>query len=97
MQAARDGAEALEADIRRFLSIEDSSGFKARLVSLLLRLPMEEWETLERYARELLDGAPSTPEQRAQARTDAYYQEVLAEEKAADSSSASPSTDVKEA
>lgn len=55
MRTARGNLESLEADIRRFLTIEDGS-FKARLVSLLLRLPEEEWETLEHYAHELVDG-----------------------------------------
>ncbi len=45
--------EALEQQIREFLK-GGSDSFRERLISLLIRLPAEHWETLERYAQELL-------------------------------------------
>lgn len=98
----RDGTEpmettrsdALEADIRKFLTA-GSDSFRERLISLLLRLEPEQWETLEQYARELVE--PSTPEQRARHRADDFYEEALAEEQVADSSSASQPTGAREA
>ncbi len=46
--------EALEQQIREFLK-GGSDSFRERLISLLIRLPTEHWETLERYAQELVD------------------------------------------
>lgn len=54
--------EALAAQIQTFLQ-GGTDSFRERLVSLLLRLPPEHWEVLERYALELVDGSkvPATP------------------------------------
>ncbi len=46
--------ETLEQQIREFL-IGGNDTFRERLISLLLRLPPEQWETLEHYAQELVD------------------------------------------
>ena len=50
--------EALVAQIEKFLQ-GGTDSFRERLVSLLLRLPPEQWETLEGYLRELI--APNDP------------------------------------
>lgn len=86
--------EVLEQQIREFLKGGNDS-FRERLISLLLRLPPEQWETLERYARELVDTrsapafAPShnpTIEEEARAEaaqhTQRIYEQILAEKKA---------------
>ncbi len=52
--------EALEQQIREFLKGGDNS-FRERLISLLLRLPPEHWETLEHYAQELIDTRTAPP------------------------------------
>lgn len=54
--------EALVAQIEKFLQ-GGTDSFRERLVSLLLRLPPEQWETLEGYLRELIapDDPPSAP------------------------------------
>ncbi len=89
--------EALEQQIREFLKGENDS-FRERLVSLLLRLPPEHWETLERYAQELVEArsapafAPAPePDYEAEARAEAeeYYRQRLMEKGAEDASSAS--------
>lgn len=106
----RDGIEPMEVprsfgdEIEGFLRDikTDDSDFRARLVSILARLTPEEWELMEKMARRLADASetaptPQTPEQRARARASAYYDEVLAEEKAAVAASASPPIGEKEA
>ena len=51
--------EALAAQIQAFLQ-GGSDSFRERLVSLLLRLPPEHWEVLERYALELGGGSANS-------------------------------------
>lgn len=52
--------EVLAAQIENFLK-GGTDSFRERLVSLLLRLPPEQWEALEGYLRELIDPPPSAP------------------------------------
>jgi len=51
--------EVLEQQLRELLK-NGSDSFRERLISLLLRLPPEHWETLEKYAWELI-GSRSDP------------------------------------
>lgn len=95
MQAARSVSDEIEgflADIKT-----NDQDFRARLVSVLARLSPEEWALVESMAIKLADGVSrqdtSTPEQRARARADSYYEEVLAEEKVKDAFSASQTQD----
>jgi len=86
--------EALGQQIREFLK-GGSDSFRERLISLLLRLPPEQWETLEHYAQELANArfspafAPAhTPTIEEEARAEAeqhtqrIYEQILAEKKA---------------
>ena len=73
-----------------------SDSFRERLVSLLLRLPPEHWEVLERYALELVSEssvpAPAVklPKEMSDAELHAELDRQLAEEKKqAESGSAS--------
>lgn len=43
------------------LSTNDKDGYKKRLVSVMARLKPEDWEVLERIAREMLQTEPSAP------------------------------------
>lgn len=43
------------------LSTNDKDGYKKRLVSVMARLKPEDWEVLERIAREMLQTEPTTP------------------------------------
>lgn len=45
--------EALASQIRDFLS-GDNDSFRERLISMLIRLKPEQWETLEEYAKDLV-------------------------------------------
>ena len=58
MYVQRPRNEAIERELRQFLTVEEGS-FKERLISLLLHLPPEHWETLERYARQLVENRPA--------------------------------------
>lgn len=77
--------EALEQQIREFLKGGNDS-FRERLVSLLLRLPPEQWEALERYAQELVS-SPAAPAPRKDAKpltideqVELYRQQLLLEQ-----------------
>jgi len=77
--------EALEQQIREFLKGGNDS-FRERLVSLLLRLPAEQWETLERYAQQLVS-TPTAPALRKDAKpltideqVELYRQQLLLEQ-----------------
>ena len=85
--------EALAAQIQSFLQ-GGTDSFRERLVSLLLRLPPEHWEVLERYALELVNGssapAVKTPQKMTDAELHAELDRQLAgEKKQAESGSAS--------
>lgn len=43
------------------LSTNDRDGYKKRLASVMARLKPEDWEVLERIAREMLQTEPTTP------------------------------------
>lgn len=83
------------AELRRTLTIDDT-GFKERLIALLLRLPQDEWETLERYANQLVEAGKrhdpdETEEERwereASEEAEEFRQQRLAEKRAAAKSS----------
>ena len=52
--------DELEAFLKK-LSQDDPKGFKRRLVTVMARLKPEDWEVLERIAREMLQTEPTTP------------------------------------
>ncbi len=58
MFVKHSGNEVLGAQIRAFLQ-GGTDSFRERLVSLLIGLPPEYWEVLERYALELVNGTDS--------------------------------------
>ncbi len=75
----------------------ESSEFKKRLIVVLSKLNIEQWEALEQLMDEIVNGRSHimTPEQEARAEAEKYYQELLQEKRAAAGLLASP--DVKEA
>ena len=99
MEAERSVSDEIEGFLKDIKT--DDRAFRARLVAVLARLSPEEWGLLEAMAVKLAEGVAaekaSTPEQRARSRANDFYEEALAEEKAADESSASPPTGAKEA
>ena len=86
MFVARDRSEAIAQEVSRFMADHPDS-FRQRLISLLIRLDEKQWEVLEQYARQLVDGHDHEPS--IEERVEAYRQELLAEEKGAEESSPS--------
>lgn len=89
--------EDLAAQIESFFQ-GGTDSFRERLVSLLLRLPQDKWDVLERYARELAAPRDATPartdtdiEQKADAVAADVREQVILEEKVEAEFSASPS------
>lgn len=85
--------EALAAQIQSFLQ-GGTDSFRERLVSLLLRLPPEHWEILERYALELVNGSSAPAVKTPQKMTDAELhaeldRQIAGEKKQTESGSAS--------
>lgn len=94
MEAAQDTVSIDELVARLSLGPEEHASV-VQLVSKYFELSPE---TRQDIMRVFLSGQKaSTPEQRARSRAYDYYEEALAEEKAADESSASPPTGAKEA
>ena len=87
MFISRGRSEAIAQEVNRFMADHPDS-FRERLISLLIRLDEKQWEVLEQYARQLVDGHDREPS--IEERVEAYRQELLAEEKGADGSSPSP-------
>lgn len=87
MFVSRGRSEAIAQEVNRFMADHPDS-FRERLISLLIRLDEKQWEVLEQYARQLVDGHDREPS--IEERVEAYRQELLAEEKGADGSSPSP-------
>lgn len=86
MFVARDRSDAIAQEVNRFMADHPDS-FRERLISLLIRLDEKQWEVLEQYARQLVDGHDREPT--IEERVEAYRQELLAEEKGVDASSPS--------
>ena len=86
MFVPRDRSDAIAQEVSRFMADHPDS-FRERLISLLIRLDEKQWEVLEQYARQLVDGHDREPT--IDERVEAYRQELLAEEKGVEKSSPS--------